>query len=200
MINSSRKDGQWGSRLGPKGGASRSLAVVKKQFGKPTRKTASRYEELKAQIQGWWAERWKIGEALKEIHTDKLYKKEYATFQDFCESEFGLKRQSAYMLMDFAEVRGSLQNVGLRTKLSNETQAQVLSRVPVEQRHEVMETVIKSGRVTAKSIREAATSKGAGQEGILSQFPGLGAALVGATTVIDVVPSKPTKHCRTCTC
>lgn len=115
----------------------------------------SRYEILKDKIRTWCEDRFKVGEMLAEIQRDKLYKSEYATFEEMCEVEFDIKRAHAYRLIEAVAVKASvLSPIG--DKVTNEGQARALAPVPVEQREEVLTKVAESGPVTAKAITQVA--------------------------------------------
>jgi hypothetical protein len=115
-----------------------------------------RFEILKTQIQVWWNDRLKIGEALREIQAKKLYRSEYRTFEEFCLASFGLQRRQAYRLIEAAEVKESIDLCPIGHKIQNEGQARALAFVPESERATVLEEAAKSGAVTAKSITEAA--------------------------------------------
>lgn len=116
----------------------------------------SRFEILKDKIRGWWEDRFKVGEYLKEIKDGKLYKSDYATFEEFCESEFGIKQAYAYRLIEASDVKTSVSDSTIVEKLVRPSQATALAAVPVEQREEVLTKVAESGPVTAKAITEVA--------------------------------------------
>lgn len=138
------KPGEKGER---RNGTSRSIAK------------GSRYEVLKEKIRGWWDDRLKIGEALREIQEGKLYQAEYQTFDDFCEEEYGLKRAQAYGLISAVNVKSTISSPVLAGKIVNERQMRALSSVPIERRDAVIAEVAKNGAITAKAITEAAKTK-----------------------------------------
>lgn len=115
--------------------------------------TRNRYDELKETIRTWLSDRFRVAEALKEIHAEKLYKKEYATFEEFCMDEYGIQRAHAYRLIEAADVKASVSPIG--DKITTESQARELAKLPVKQRVKVLRQVIAKGSVTAKAIREA---------------------------------------------
>lgn len=120
-------------------------------------RNVSRYEVLKEKVKTWCEDRFKIGEALAEIQRDKLYREEYSTFEELCETEFDIKRAHAYRLIDAVAVKASVVEMSpMGDKIQTERQARALAPVPVEKRVEVMERVIEQGAVTAKAITETA--------------------------------------------
>lgn len=116
----------------------------------------SRYEIVKDTIRTWCEDRFKVGELLAELQRDKLYKDEYATFEECCLVEFGLKTSHAYGLIEAVKVKASIQTSAIADKITNEGQARALSAVPVEQREKVLTEVAERGPVTAKAITQAA--------------------------------------------
>jgi hypothetical protein len=78
-------------------------------------KATDRYQELKAEIHRWHKDGFKVAEYLREVRDDKLYVKEYSSFEEFCLEEFGWKRSQAYALAAWAENKAisSVRNCGL---------------------------------------------------------------------------------------
>ena len=132
----------------------RALAVSPQQALSPTE--ARRYQKLKRQIGDWWNDRFKVGAALVEIRDQKLYQQEHETFEAFCEAEYGFKRAHAYRLIEFAEVKATVQMSPIGDKLVHESQARALGSVPAENRVAVLTQAAETGSVTAKGITEAA--------------------------------------------
>lgn len=118
-------------------------------------KAFSRYDELKDQIRSWWENRFKVGSALLEIRDSKLYRDDYATFEEFCETEFGFKRAHAYRLMEFVEVKDSLKMSPMGDKIQTERQARALAPVAIHQREEVVKKASENGG-SAQAIMSAA--------------------------------------------
>jgi hypothetical protein len=115
-----------------------------------------RYQKLKEQIGQWMNDRFKIGEALREIRDSKLYRQEYPTFEAFCAKEYNIEVKRAYRLIEAAAVKESVAMSPIGDKLTNEGQARALSIVPPQERAEVLEAASAKGEVTAKTITEAA--------------------------------------------
>lgn len=118
---------------------------------------AKRYEKLKAKVHRWMEDRFAVGDALGEILNRRLYTLEYSTFEAFCETEYGIKKSRAYQLIEAAEVKAGLQGSTMVDKVTNERQARALAAVPEEDRAKVVEEASKTGKVTSKTITEAAT-------------------------------------------
>lgn len=84
---------------------SKSTGALAKPGGKKGKVTrvVDRYEELKTTVTGFLQDRFKVAAALKKIHDDKLYKKDYDTFENFCHDELGISRGYAYKLLEAGE-------------------------------------------------------------------------------------------------
>lgn len=182
MINNSRSEDRRDRTRKSVTSLERTAPKSKSRFGKQP----SRYEQLKHTVKTWVQDRFAVADALKEIRDEKLYQKDYATFEECCEAEFGLKHSQAYGLIAASNLKESLPPQ-LRTSLKNEGQARALAEVKESSRPAVLKRVAKSGTVTAKAITEA--TKPRERKG---------------PVVIDVEPepikASAAKHCPTCTC
>lgn len=197
-MNPSRSNDQHGSRIGNKTQPAQK-ALVPRGRTRPERAKpqSSRYEELKATVRIWIEDRFKIADALKEIHDDKLYKDEYGSFEDFCHDEYGISKSNAYRLIKAAGVVASVRPSQVGTLISNETQAAALATVPKPKRAAVLRRARKAGRVTARSIRAAAAQSVApAASDVIDVTPEPAAAVPVSETVEPVA----VKHCATCTC
>jgi DNA-directed RNA polymerase subunit RPC12/RpoP len=97
-----------------------------------------------------------VGTALLEISDRRLYRATHSTFQDYVSDKWKMTARRAYQLCEAAEVVKALpENVNHGTHL-NERQARELAKVKPEKRTKVLETVARKGKVTAKTIKEAA--------------------------------------------
>lgn len=101
-----------------------------------------------------------VGTALAEIRDSRLYRAEHATFEDYCERRWSLRRSRAYQLIDAAAVVVStmVDTVPELPAPANERQARELARVEPERRAEVWQRAVEDtgGRPTAAAVREAA--------------------------------------------
>jgi len=94
-----------------------------------TKVEAARLAELKAELQtvlleGARAAK-KAATLLLEISDKRLYRATHGTFEDFCETEFGIARQHGYRLIQFARVQQELTPVGVT--VPNERTARALA-------------------------------------------------------------------------
>lgn len=94
-----------------------------------------------------------VGKALAEIRESRLYREEFATWEDFCRQRFEITKTHANRLIEAAEIEMTPMGV----KITSERQARELMKVPTEKRQEVMGAVSSSGKVvTANAIKNAA--------------------------------------------
>ena len=99
-----------------------------------------------------------VGSALLQIRDGKLYRTAYATFEDYCQTRWGLNRNRAYQLMDAAGVVHSMQMSTMVDMPQNERQARALVQVEPEQRPVVMQAaaaLASGGKVTTAHIEQA---------------------------------------------
>jgi phage N-6-adenine-methyltransferase len=95
-----------------------------------------------------------VGEALQAIRDGRLYRAQYATFEDYCQGRWNVERRHAYRLMDAA---GVVQNVSNWTQTipATESQARPLTNLDPDQQREVWQAAVESapnGRVTAAHV------------------------------------------------
>lgn len=102
-----------------------------------------------------------VGNALIEIRHSKLYREKHRTFEAYCRSRFGIKRQRAYELMGAAEVVNNLQDPLLSENSDKnltiplperESHANALSAVPKDDRLKVWQQVTETSQQTGKAI------------------------------------------------
>ncbi len=97
-----------------------------------------------------------VGLALEEIRQEKLYRKEYSTFEEYCQKRWGWNAQRGRQLINSALVVESLEEkIGTMVPIS-ERAARALSSVPESSRQSVFASAYTNGPVTAKTITEAA--------------------------------------------
>lgn len=98
-----------------------------------------------------------VGTALSAIKDSKLYRKEFDTFEEYCQSKWGWGKAYAYQLIGAAEVKKS----PIGDSVKNQAQARELAKVEPEKRAEVIEKAIatadaESRPMTARDIADAA--------------------------------------------
>jgi N6-adenosine-specific RNA methylase IME4 len=99
-----------------------------------------------------------VGGALLKIRDKKLYRQEYSTFEEYCQSKWSIERRRAYQLMDAATVVENVNNC-TQTLPQNEAQARPLTKLDPEDQVKAWAKVIETapeGKITAKVVLEAA--------------------------------------------
>jgi len=95
-----------------------------------------------------------VGEALAGIRDGRLYRAEYATFEDYCQQRWGLAWRTAYRLMDAAAVVGNLSH-GTEMLPTNERQTRPLTSLPPDVQREVWARAVETApdsKVTAAHV------------------------------------------------
>lgn len=101
-----------------------------------------------------------VGSALAKIRDGRLYRAEFSTFEDYCQTRWSLGRNYVNRLVAAAEVVADVVPIG--TKPKSESQARPLASVPKEERAEVWQEVVKTAPkddagepvVTAKHVEK----------------------------------------------
>jgi hypothetical protein len=101
-----------------------------------------------------------FGKALLEIRDSKLYRPQYSTFEQYCQGRWRFGRRYVNQVIRSSQAVLQLQdtqNLGTMVpKIQTERQARALADVPKDKRPEVLQEAEKSGKLTARSITEAA--------------------------------------------
>ena len=131
-----------------------------------TKSQTSRFNELDKTITDGAITFLTVGRALVEMHKEKLYRRDFSTFEAYTESR-GLKRRQAYTLMTAVQMSLELENVRHGAHDSDpinkgdveKTSAKALeklARAPKEKRAEIFSKAAKKskGVPTAKAIVE----------------------------------------------
>ncbi|WP_339096217.1 hypothetical protein WDJ50_02695 [Deinococcus sp. VB142] len=74
----------------------------------------ARLTELEEQVMVGASAAVLAGRALTEIRDSRLYRESYDSFQTYAEDRFGMSRQRAYQLMDYAATAGEFEKRGLQ--------------------------------------------------------------------------------------
>jgi hypothetical protein len=117
-----------------------------------------------------------LGTALKKIRDERLYREEYATFEQYCQERWGFRRFYAHRQIEAAEVIELLPNW---QQTPNEGQARELApvaREDPERAVEIWAEVVEEtgGRPTARAIRERVapeTVEGGGSDVVRRRGP-----------------------------
>lgn len=101
---------------------------------------------------------YEVGAALLTIRDARLYRESHATFEDYCQQRWAMKRAQAYRLIDAAEVMNNLSPIGDMPKPATESQARPLASLPPEAQIHAWAAVTEAladEPVTAEIVREA---------------------------------------------
>jgi hypothetical protein len=100
-----------------------------------------------------------VGAALLEIRDKRLYRGDFETFEEYCQTKWNFGRNYSNKLIEAVKVVSDLP-VNLGTIVTTETQARELAKVPKKQRAKVIQAASENGTkpVTAKKIADAAKS------------------------------------------
>ena len=98
------------------------------------------------------------GNALIRIRDERLWPEKYSTFWDYCEARWGWKKRNVNTVISSVESLSELG--GQNFARLPAAQARELAKIEPEKRAEVLQKAAESGKVTAKSIKEAASVSG----------------------------------------
>lgn len=106
-----------------------------------------------------------VGTALMEIRVNRLYRGEFKTFEEYCQSKWGFTRNFAHMQIQSAEIASGLLTV---VNIPNEGTAREFISVPSEDRPVVAEQakVIAAGQgrdtINSRDVKEAKAKRRSG--------------------------------------
>ena len=114
--------------------------------------------QLEESIQAGQQSFFEVGAALTEIRDDKLYRDEFATFEDYCKERWGFSRPHAYRYIDSAGLSENLSPIG-DILPANEAQCRPLTKLEPEEQQEAWSKVLdtakeKDKQVTAKLVSD----------------------------------------------
>jgi hypothetical protein len=96
-----------------------------------------------------------VGRALMVIRDERLYRAEHKTFEDYCQTRWGMTRQHVNRQISYVKVVENLEPMG--SKPESERQARPLSKLPAEEQAEAWQEAVNTapeGKVTAKHVEE----------------------------------------------
>jgi hypothetical protein len=97
------------------------------------RRAFTRCEEI---LEKWLPGTVKAAKALYQIHSEKLYRTDYSSFEDYCEKRWGFKRQQGFRLAKMGQLIATLGPPG--DDITSENQARLLRKVQSEHLPKVM--------------------------------------------------------------
>jgi hypothetical protein len=123
---------------------------------------AGRLAELETVIERGLQTFIEVGSALMEIRNSRLYRQMYATFEEYCQERWDLRKSRIYQLMDAAEVVENLKSSTIVELSSgniplpvNEAQARPLAKLEVELQRQAWQRAVETapeGRITARHV------------------------------------------------
>jgi hypothetical protein len=119
----------------------------------------ARLKECTRIISEAFTSQFKAGEALLEVRDNELYREDFDTFEDYCNTTFQIERAHAYRLMSAFEIRQGIEkrSPAIAKLITSERQARELAGVPMDKRVPLLRDIFKSGDpVTADEIRSRA--------------------------------------------
>lgn len=123
-----------------------------------------RFQHCRQTIKSKLDDVFEVAALLMEIRDEKLYRDEFKTFSEFCESEFKIGKSRAYQLIAAARVKSEMSTIVDKPgdsnidneALTNEAQVRVVAKIPPEKRSEVLSKARAAGPLTSASIAKAA--------------------------------------------
>jgi hypothetical protein len=115
--------------------------------------------ELETAIERGFQTFLEVGAALAAVRDARLYRAEYATFEDYCQARWGMTRRNANHLIGAVDV---VETLGTTVpKPTNERQARALGKVPEAERPEVWQEAHErsGGKPTARLIEQIASER-----------------------------------------
>lgn len=115
-------------------------------------------ERLETVIEDGYAVFLKVGIALGRIRDQRLYRAEYATWDDYVNERWHMGRTRAYELISAAQITTAMSEIS-DTVPATESQAKALRGLEPEAAAEIIAEVADEGPVTAKKIRAKRKTK-----------------------------------------
>src|SRR5260221_9150040 len=119
-------------------------------------KESTRLEKCEAVIERGLQTFVEVGNALLEIRDSRLYRHEFATFEDYCRDQWQMSRRHVNRLIASAEVAGNLGPIGPIPQ--SESQIRPLTGLETEEQREAWNQAVNdssNGKPTAKDVEAA---------------------------------------------
>jgi hypothetical protein len=100
-----------------------------------------------------------VGNALLQIKVEKLYLRDYETFDDYCRDRWGFERTYAHRLMKSAEVVENLLPIGNIPMPTTESQARPLASLPADKQADAWQDVVDECAESGEPITAAAVQQ-----------------------------------------
>lgn len=108
-----------------------------------------------------------IGKQLKAIRDEKVYKHDYPSFEAYCMDRWKMSRPRAYQLISAENTRALLadatqgnEEMSKIVDAMPEAQLREISKVPAENRIEVIAEAVAAGPVSGGKLKKLAQTKG----------------------------------------
>ncbi|RAM49085.1 MAG: hypothetical protein C6Y22_24560 [Hapalosiphonaceae cyanobacterium JJU2] len=101
---------------------------------------------------------WEIGQALRQIRDQRLYRQDHKNFEEYCITRWEMSRRSAYQLIEAASVYENVRH-GAQILPANERQARPLTALPPEKQRQAWDKAVStapSGKVTSVHVAQVA--------------------------------------------
>lgn len=98
-----------------------------------------------------------VGLALMEIRDNRLYRQDFATFEDYCRDRWGMARRTAYQYLDAALVVENVRNCA-QILPTTESQARPLASLAPAQQIQAWKLAVETapeGKITAAHVQSA---------------------------------------------
>lgn len=143
---------------------------------------ARRLAEAEEKIERGLKTFWDVGAALMQIRDERLYRADFATFEDYCQERWQMTRRRANQLVEAAQM-------GTMVPIENERQARALAPVkedPVEVR-EIYDEAKRRGNTTAAGLAEVVAERKppAGVDPETGEIAGDGASVQDPAPSVD---------------
>ena len=103
-----------------------------------------------------------VGKALTAIRDDKLYREQFATFDEYCRTRWSYERTYVYRLMNAAETVAQIEaNPAIDELPQNERQVRPLKKLHPDDRAEAWQEAVEEsdGKVTQEKVEEVVARK-----------------------------------------
>lgn len=101
-----------------------------------------------------------VGNAIRLIHDEKLWRGEYFSFEEYCEKRWGWKKSQAYNMISAGDViRNISNNSTIVEKPTKESQCRPLASLPPQKQAEAWQDAVESAegdQPTAAEVEQAA--------------------------------------------
>jgi|JI10StandDraft_1071094.scaffolds.fasta_scaffold230928_2 hypothetical protein len=100
-----------------------------------------------------------VGNALLAIRDKRLYRQDFGTFEDYCQSRWSMSRVHAHRMMEAATVTNNLLPIGNIPLPATESQARPLTKLEPEMQQVVWQRAVETapnGKVTAAHVEATA--------------------------------------------